>query len=234
MPRLFLHAALSASLIIALLAFPSLGGTPAPENQRDIFSDQVRLQRTLLSVAGYCEKVKRIALFYVCVEKMDDKEYFFRDRTFSDIEALEERSFTVRRVVHRTATYDYQLIKKGEDIQEDRTLLEENGKKRNVKHAARILTKYSPRLMIFGPVGFLSAYWQQHFKYSVIGEDRVGDFQALVIRAVPTEKREDNCQAGRIWVGPDAQVLRIEIEPASLGEYKDEVIADPWGISIRR
>lgn len=229
MRRLFLQAALPASLIIVLLASPSLGGPRAPGIQRDVSPDQARLRQTLRSVAEYCEKVKRMALFYVCVEKMADKEYFFRGVTRDSGLLRDERIFEVRRIAHRTATYDYQLIKKGEDIQEDRTLLEENGKKKEVKHAELKQTKYSARLMIFGPVGFLSAYWQRHFNYSVIGEDRVGDVQAFVIRAVPTEEREDNYQVGRIWVGPNARVLRIEIEAASLKEYTDEVITSRLG-----
>ena len=48
----------------------------------------------------------------------------FRGVTLDSGQLREERIFEIRRVVHRTYTYDYQLIKKGDDIQEDRTLLE--------------------------------------------------------------------------------------------------------------
>jgi len=223
MRRFLLHAALPACLVLSLLAAPSLCGPRAQETQRDVTLDEARLHQALLSVAEYCEKVKRMALFYVCAEKLADKEYFFRGVTRDSGQLREERIFEIRRVVHRTYTYDYQLIKKGDDIQEDRTLLEENGEKKNEKHAALTQTKYSARLMIYGPVGFLSAYWQRRFNYSIIGEERIGNIQAIVVRAVPNEEREDNYQTGRVWIGPDSQVLRVEIEPASLKDYTDEV-----------
>jgi len=229
MRRQLPRAALAACLALSLLAAPSPCGPRAPRIQRDASLDQDRLRQILRSVAEYCEKVKRMALFYICVEKMADKEYFFSDVTRDSGLLREERIFEVSRVAHLTYTYDYQLIKKGADIQEDRTLLEENGKKKNEKHVALKQTKYSAQLTIFGPVGFLSAYWQRHFNYSVIGEDRVGDVQALVIRAVPNEEREDNYQIGRVWIGPDSQVLRVEIEPASLEDYTDEILTSRLG-----
>ena len=229
MRRLLLAAILPVGFILSVSVLSSSSDSTSIEIQRDVSLDQARLRHTLRSVAQYCEKVKRVALFYVCVEKVKDTQYFFRGVTQASGLMREERIFEIGRVARRTYTYDYQLIKKGDDIQEDRTLLEENGEKRNKKHAPLTQTKYSARLTIYGPVGFLSSYWQQHFVYSVVGEERIGDVQALVIRAVPNEDREDNDQVGRIWIGPDFQVLRVEIEPASLEDYEDEVITSSLG-----
>lgn len=191
--------------------------------------DQAPLQKILQSVGQYCEKVKGVALFYVCKEKIIDKEYLFEDVTGASGLLREERIFQVRRINRRTYSYDYQLIKKGDDLSEERTLLEENGKKKNMKNADLKHIKYSSQYPVYGPVGFFSFYWQNHFDYSIIGDDRVDNQPAVVILATPKEEREDNCQIGRIWVGRDFQILRLELEPASLKTYEDETIVSRLG-----
>jgi hypothetical protein len=40
--------------------------------------DEERLSRILTKAAAYCEKVKGLALFYVCVENTKDKVFFYR------------------------------------------------------------------------------------------------------------------------------------------------------------
>ncbi len=229
MKRLLLATTLSAGLLLSLLALSSPSGSSSFGIQGEVSFDQARLRRALRSVAEYCEKVKRMALFYVCTEKVEDTQYFFRGVTRASGLLREERIFEIGRLARKTYTYDYQLVKKGEDIQEDRTLLEENGKKRHQEHAPLTQSTYSARLTIYGPVGFLSSYWQRHFAYSVVGEERIGDDLAFVIRAIPNEDREDNDQIGRIWIGPDFQVLRVEIEPTSLEDYEDEVLTSRLG-----
>ncbi len=188
------------------------------------------LESILKAAAEYCEKVKNMALFYVCQEKITDKEYFFRYNKLGPSGfKREERIFDIRRVDIKTYLFDYQLVKKGDQVAEDRTLLMENGRKRNVKNATLKDIQNSGQFLIYGPVGFLSQYWQSRFRYSLVGEEVVDGLPAVIIQAVPTEKREDNDQIGRIWIGPDNQVLRVELEPTSLKEYEDEVLTSPLG-----
>lgn len=105
----------------------------------------------------------------------------------------------------------------------------ENDQKRNEKDARFKDIESFGQFLVYGPVGFLSRYWQDHFRYSIIGEESVDGQPAAVVQAVPTEEREDNYQIGRIWIGPNSQVLRLEIEPASLKDYVNEVITSPIG-----
>ncbi len=228
--RLYSAGLFLGSLLLltnSVLALP--GGGFSPFLQADP-EKTPRLETILKAAAEYCEKVKNMAFFYVCQEKITDKEYFFRYNKLGPSGfKREERIFDIRRVDIKTYLYDYQLVKKGDQIAEDRTLLMENGRKRNVKNATLKDIQNSGQFLIYGPVGFLSKYWQSRFHYSLVGEEVVDGLPAVIVQAVPTENREENDQIGRIWIGPNFQVLRVELEPTSLKEYEDEVLNSPLG-----
>jgi hypothetical protein len=209
-----------------LLSFPWDGDCPPLQADR---ASPPRLASILKSAGDYCEKVKPAALNYVCLEKVTDKEYFFRYKKGVSGMMREEHFFDVRKVSVKTYLCDYQLIKNGVEFAERRTLLMDNGRKRNVPDSGLKNVGNSSQFLVYGPVGFLSRYWQQHFRYSILREDVVDGLPAVVIQAVPAEEREDNFQVGRVWVGPDSQVLRLELEPASLKDYEDEVLESPAG-----
>lgn len=210
----------------SLRSFPQEGSRPIPQTTP---GDDPRLAPILRSVAEYCEKVKRAALYYVCQELVTDKEYFFRYRKGESGIKREERFFDTRRVDVKTYLYDYQLIKKGDQLTENRTLLTDNGRKRHVRNSSLKNIENSSQFVVYGPVGFLSRYWQEHFRYSIIGQEEVDGLPAVVLQAVPSEERQDNYQIGRVWIGPDFQILRLELEAASLKEYEDEVLDSPVG-----
>jgi hypothetical protein len=134
----------------------------------------------------------------------------------------EARAFNIRRTDTQTFVYDYQLVKKEDDLRERRVLLEENGNRRNIQDAELDKIKYFSQYLVFGPVGFLSSAWQEHFQYEILGEEKIQDENALILKATPKEEREENNNIGRIWIGSDYQVLRIEWEPASIQNYADE------------
>ncbi len=180
------------------------------------------LEKILEKTSAYCERVKRIALYYVCREKISDKENHFNRITAASGMVREARAYSLRSTETQNFVYDYQLVKKDEEIKEQRILLEENGKERREENADLKKIKYFSQYLVFGPVGFLSSSWQDHFQYEIIGEETLGDEQTLILRATPTEEREENYNIGRIWVGDDFQILRVEWEPASIQNYEDE------------
>jgi len=191
--------------------------------------DQARLQEILRSACEYCERVKKIAFYYICLENIVDIENFFKGVSSESGMQREEKAFSIRRVRRMTYSYDYQLIKKGDNLLEQRVLLEKNGKKKLQRNADLSHLKYYSEYLIFGPVGFLSQYWQDHFTYSLVGEDIINGEPATIIQADPKEFRLDNYNSGRIWVNYDFQIVRVEWEPASIQNYQDEILISRLG-----
>ena len=93
--------------------------------------DEVRLQEILRSTGEYCERVKQIALHYICQENIIDIENFFHGASRALGMQREEKAFIIRRFKRRAYRYDYQLIRKGDDLLEQRIMLEKNGRKKH-------------------------------------------------------------------------------------------------------
>ena len=116
------------------------------------------------------------------------------------------------------------MIKKGENPVEKRILLEKDGKKKNQKNAELQLEQIVVKYLAYGPVGFLSNYWQNYFKYEITGEDTVEDRKALIVSAEPSSIREDNYSFGRIWIDEqDFSILKIEWDHRSLKDFEEKV-----------
>lgn len=192
-------------------------------------AEETDLNEILEKTSAYCERVKQAALYYVCQESISDKENILNRVTLSSGMVREARAFSVRRTRTQSFVYDYQLVKKEEELKEQRILLEENGKKRHKENAQLKQIKYFSRYLVYGPVGFLSSSWQVHFTYAILGEESLGEEKALILRATPVGEREENNNIGKIWIGPDFQILRIEWEPVSIQNYEDEAFDSRLG-----
>jgi hypothetical protein len=212
---------------------------PLPQ-ERQAISDETRLAKILASAGDYCEKLKNMALNFVCHENIKEKTYEFgkgwifkfskeRGRGFVALEDLR----TIK-TIKTSFIYDYQLIKKGEDIAEKRDLLEENGKKRVKRDVELQVGRMSGKYIVFGPVGFLSRSWQPHFQYEILGEETLGPTKAVIIRASPRALTDENYCFGRIWVEETgADILQIEWEPRSIVNFR-ETVESPIGVLKRK
>jgi len=190
---------------------------------------QMSMAEILKATGEYCERVKQIALHYTCLEKITDIEKFFGGMSRYSGLHRENMIFNVRRTRRQTYTYDYQLIKKGDELLEQRIMLEKNGKKRHQKNADLSHLKYFSQFLIYGPVGFLSRYWQSRFTYTYFDEDKINGEPVVIIQAVPNDVRLDNYNIGRIWINKDFQILRVEWEPSCMPNYQDEAIGSKLG-----
>ncbi len=189
----------------------------------------------LKETGDYCERVKDMALFYVCKEKVDDERYFFKKRNLLRFSMSALEKLKAMRIKKKTYTYDYQLVKKKKELRERRILLEENGKEKYEENIEFRPVKYFGKFLVYGPVGFLSERWQPFFNYKIIGKDVVNDKKAIVIESTPKSEREENCNYGRIWVDEeDFSVLKIEYDPRSIKNYEDELFQSPVGDLMKR
>lgn len=210
-------------LFCLILRYPTdSGGQDRPANEP-------RLEKILKETADYCEKLKAMALDFVCHEQIQEKTNEFEKRLiFSPSKASGGLGFYEDLKISKTKkgsyVYDYQMIKKGGDFKEKRDLLEENGKKRNNKDVQPKTMRLSANYLVFGPVGFLSKTWQPHFQYEILGTEKLGPSTAVVIRASPKEITDENYSFGRIWVDDgDSSILKIEWEPASIPNLAEKV-----------
>jgi len=208
---LFLVTLLSVFCLVRLGAGQS--GVPT--------TDPALLPRILERTAVYCERLKGMALNFICLEtiKEADSSLVWTKATqlFPGSRALtlkEARDLKATNTKIKTFVYDFQLIKKGDEFTERRTLLEEDGRPKKTENATLSTRHAGAKYLVFGPVGFLSKTWQPFFRYEILATEIVGKSAAWVVRASPTERREENYYHGRIWIDQaDFSILKIEWEP---------------------
>jgi len=195
--------------------------------------------KAVLGAGGhYCDNVKDIALYYVAKETVEDVKFIYRteagsvERQDSPPELLTarvgEKKHVSRGMKKRVLVYDYQLISRAGRYEEIRTLLEENGKKKHQENAQLTGLPFVSEKLVFGPVGFLSEYWQDYFHYETLGRESIGERSCLIVKATPKkrpEEMEGNNKVARIWLDEkDHSILRIEVEPRSIQGFKEENI----------
>lgn len=187
--------------------------------------DQEKLNRILDKTAAYCERVKEIALYYVCIENTKDKIFYYRssravkESPYGDMEVIPSRTLTLRRTRNYSYSFDYQLIKKGDELEEQRIPLKKSKRMKDGSVEADV--RYSAKYLVYGPVGFMSRYWQGYFDYTITGEDRIGETLATVIMATPRDNNQENRNFARMWLdAEDGSVLQIEWEPESILDYE--------------
>ena len=217
--------------MIKLVLFISMSQASLLSHQKD----RTRLNQLLIRSAEYCEKVKNIALFYVCLEKIKEKKYIYRTTTSERISlggaVIEKpyKSLKLKRTRIYSYVYDYQLIKKGEELNERRILLEKNNKKKK-KENAELEVGYSAKYLVYGPVGFLSSFWQGFFDYEITGEERISGTLAAVVKARPKANNEENRNSANMWIDEkDGSILKIEWEPESILDYEGKPVRSRAG-----
>lgn len=189
-------------------------------------NNQQKLQEILKKCANYCEKVENSALFFVCQENIKEIIYQMKLSAWearSEYDQFGRRSGTIYNPPEEinTFVYDYQLIKKGTQITETRTLIEEKGEKKDEKNAPLKTKRFYSLKSVFGPVGLLGTEYQSFYDYKYIKEENVLGRKAYVLEAFPKEKTEEGPNYGKLWVDKeDFSILEIEMEQESLEGLK--------------
>ncbi len=218
--------------IIYLILFLFLlnTGNLCPFQKSTAEINQEKLKNILKKTSEYCDKLKKMALYFVCHENIEEKIYFYtktRSIVSEDYAAstpIAKVNLKQKRMKRRTYIYDYQMVKKADKQKEKRVLLKENRKEKHVENAKLKIQGYTSKFLVYGPVGFLSYYWQNHFTYEIIGNDEINGIKTIVISASPMQPREENYYFGKIWVNEnDFSILKIEWDARSLEGYKKKV-----------
>jgi hypothetical protein len=132
--------------------------------------------------------------------------------------------------VTQDVLYDYQLIKKGDRLEEKRKALRFNGKMWAKTEDPPNILPYQAQYIVYGPVGFLSNYWQSRFDYFEEGSEKLpGGRRAVILRSQPNEFREENGVYGRVWVEAElGAVLRISWDTESIDFFHPDDIPDAF------
>lgn len=212
-------------LFLLCLILPAQETTHAILESSITTADEGGLAEILKKCAEYCERLTNSALFFVCKETIKEEIYqghFARTPSITLQGNIIIRGSGGRNIERNAYVYDYQLIKKGEKIEESRILLEENGKKKYEKNAPLKTKIFYSKRSVFGPVGLLSKEWQDKYDYKIIKEKTTLEGRkAFIIEAKPKTETEGNPNYGKVWVDKeDFSILKIEIEQESLAGFE--------------
>lgn len=206
--------ALAALVLSAFLVVAAAPGGPPPAAAQDAPGSDL-LERILEKTEIYCRRLGKVSLDFVCRERIEER-LFDPPRLISAVAA----SAPSRRVESVSLEYDFQLIRKGDTIEEKRTLLREGNEPRNVSDAALRTRIYKHKYLVFGPGGFFSEYWQPKHAYALLGEEDVEGEQAYLIEAAPAGPEEPGLIYGKAWVRKrDYAIVKIEWDQRSLGNF---------------
>jgi hypothetical protein len=198
------------------------------EGQSGLAVSHPEMAVILQKCAEYCQKLASSAFYFVCQEKIKEDIYEFRSGGGVIVTGGEEGAITYgtspsfrRRAKKNSYVYDYQLVKKGEKVEETRTLLEENGRKKDLKNAPLKTQRFFSRKAVFGPVGFFGREWHDAYDYEFIKQDRVEGRETYVIKAKPKVPIEGKPNYGTLWVDKaDSSVIKMEVEDQSLAGFE--------------
>lgn len=192
----------STWLVAAGLAIAAVGLSPAVLGHQDR-PDDARLVKILEKAASYCWRLDKAALDFICLEEVSEMADRYR------------RNFDV-------FLYDYQFVRKKDEIKEQRNLIAIDGKKTSRPTPSIQPAAFRYKNVLFGPIGLLSEFWQGFHEYRIAGEEKLFGERTLVIEATPNTREREPHPYGRIWLKEsDGSVLKIVWDQRSLGNFAE-------------
>lgn len=188
-----------------------------------------KLEQILKKTAEYCQQLNNMIFDFVCIEDIvEETNTYDKRRVNKQIKGTGNFSLVtelqLKRRKRNTYIYDFQMIKKDDQVEEKRILLKENGKKRYKENAEPKIQRFLFQNIVFGPAGFLSRYWQRYFNFEIIGEEILEGNKALIVSATPSEPREENYNFGKIWIDEKScSIKKIEWMPESIQNFTPKV-----------
>ncbi len=189
-------------LLVIFLTFLSAQFFSHSDNPKMV--DQEELELILKKCEEYCERLKNVSLYFVCIEEIKEKVYYFR--------GVEKNKYI----------YDYQLIRKGNSTDEQRILIEENGQEKNDLDAQLKTKRFQHKFIVFGPIGLLGQKQQKNYDYKILKNVNYKKEKAVILEALPKFPQENNALYGKIWIRKkDFAILKIEWEQESMENFEE-------------
>jgi hypothetical protein len=218
-------------MLLACIGFFSINafGWPSIRQEKTAV---LSLDNLLGKLAVYCRKLEGVALNFVCHEEIKetiDPTLDVMDPldTVEDWQLIPPGHAVAAQIIPLrkndfTYVYDYQCIRSNHIIREMRTLIEENGVKKNVPNSG-----LKTSVVVFGnallaPVGLFSEAYQTCFDYTIMGKSKIEGLQVITIEAKPKlGAPEIKNLFGKIWIDPmTADIRKIEWNENRIGNYE--------------
>jgi len=187
----------------------------------------LKLVDILRRAREYCRRLEIASLDFVCQEQVSEKIDLSRDIVQEIIEKTPDTTIYSPQAkafltsVRSNYLYDYQFVRKDDKISEKRTLLEENGEKKNEPEAKLKTSVFRYQDVLFGPIGLLGEKWQRCYEYEIVNRKLLNGKKTAVIQALPKPWLETKILSGKIWVREDDfSILKIEWHPKSIGHFE--------------
>ncbi len=169
--------------------------------------NQEELELILKKCEEYCERLKNVSLFFVCKETITEE--------------IRSRLGRLPGANKNRYVYDYQLVRQGDAIDEQRILIEQNGWKRKKKDAQLKTKRFHHKYIVFGPIGLLGQKQQEIIEYKILKEEFHEKEKIVILEASPKFPDDFNNLYGKIWIRrSDFNILKIEWEQVSLENFE--------------
>ncbi len=217
------HTFISILCLILVFLFPNCGSSPRPFLNED---DSNILKTILAKASDYCAQLNESSVSFVCREKIKEKRSYSlpqKNLKFRPNQWLSDYNPPVRDLPKKgknVFVFEYRFSRKDYHIEENRTLLEENGQ---IKHEENVHIKtkyYSYENVFFKPIVFFGESFQDDYEYTLIKEDNYKGERAYIIKAISLSPKISNITYGKIWIcQSDFSVLKMEWEQTSIKNY---------------
>lgn len=211
-------------LVLVLPFLLSAGGpgslapavSPSPQTQ------DVRPEPELLSKAkAYCRRLQFASLYFVCREVITET-IAVRPDWVESLDSFGNHPFQAKSpVLKHQLVYDYQFVRDESRAKETRTLVEEDGVRKNLRNADLLTWSFRYENVLFGPATLLDDRNSGRYDFAAEAETELDGQPAVVFSVWPKAEAEVKpLPFGRIWVSPeDGAVLKIEWDERSLRNY---------------
>ena len=198
------------------MSFHIIGQTAGTE-----FNDQKELEIILKKCAEYCTKLSNSVLDFECEEKITEEINTISDRRGKVFAKSPELDASVEGRSSKqelySYVYDYKFMYKDNGVTERRTLLKENGKKKNELDAQLKTKRFRYQSIVLSPIEILDKSWQPFYDYKIIQKKKFKGDRVVVLEATPNEKMTTNNPYGILWIKEDDfSIVKIEWDQESL------------------
>jgi TonB family protein len=203
------------------------------------------LAKVLDGTAGYCRKLSGASLDFICEEKIHEIHYNFA--TEPQWAALAVSSRETGKIIEQTwfpqwdpkrteknkYVCDYLFVRKGDNLEERRIVLNDNGRKMPDRNRLLEEKRYTALNPVLATVQILDQDRQPLFNFRLIGTENLHERKAFVIEAIPKSGNTWGVEYAKIWIDQKSfQVLKNEIQGVPLEGY-DDVLRDSVHFRVR-
>jgi hypothetical protein len=188
-------------------------------------------------ISVYCDKLEKTALDFTCRERIKETLGSNRERALSDLEVEDPFHprygtggvlLSLREAIREEHSFffDYQLIRKDDQIQEQRRSTDEKGRDLPEDKPYPQTHRFYIDKPVFGPVGLFGRNVQSRFQYQLLGEEKTNGRPAYVVEIKPLHPISGKTSYGKAWIDrQDASILKLDVDAESLSGY-ERIAAD--------